>query len=70
MMNNLNTDKTQIGGATIGDHVFVGTSCVLQHGITIGNKSVLGTLAFVNKNVPENEVWFGNPATFKKKAKI
>jgi len=67
MTNNLNTTKDQIGGAHIGSNVFVGTSCVLQHGIKIGNNSVLGALSYVNKDVPENEIWFGNPAKYHKK---
>lgn len=67
MTNNLDTNKVQIGGAHIGKNVFVGTSCVLQHGIRIGDNSSLGALSFVNKDVPENELWFGNPARFQKK---
>lgn len=67
MTNNLNTNKEQIGGADIGENVFVGTSCVLQHGITIGDNSALGALSFVNKDVPANELWYGNPARFQKK---
>jgi UDP-N-acetylglucosamine acyltransferase len=66
MSNNLNTEHEQIGGADIGENVFVGTGCVLQHGISIGDNSVLGSMSFVNKNVPANEIWFGNPAKFKK----
>ena len=68
MSNNLNTEHEQIGGANIGTNVFVGTGCVLQHGITIGDNSVLGSMSFINKNVPADEIWFGNPAKFQKKA--
>ena len=67
MTNNLNTEKDSIGGAHIGKHAFIGTSSVLQHGISIGDHSVIGALSFVNKDVPDHEVWFGNPATFRKK---
>lgn len=67
MTNNLDTNKAQIGGAHIGRNVFIGTSCVLQHGIIIGDNSALGALSFINKNVPANELWFGNPAQFQKK---
>lgn len=67
MSNNLNTEYEQIGGAEIGSNVFIGTGCVLQHGISIGNNSVLGSMSFVNKDVPSNEIWFGNPAKFQKK---
>jgi UDP-N-acetylglucosamine acyltransferase len=66
MSNNLNTNMLQIGGAEIGSNVFIGTNCVLQHGIKIGDNSILGSLSFVNKDVPKNEIWFGNPAKFYK----
>ena len=67
MFNNLNEDKNQIGGAKIEDNTFIGTGSVLHHGITIGKNSIIGALSFVNKNIPNNEIWFGNPAIFKKK---
>lgn len=66
MTNNLNTEHEQIGGANIGENVFIGTGCIIQHGIEIGDNTVLGSMSFVNKNVPKNEVWFGNPARFQK----
>jgi UDP-N-acetylglucosamine acyltransferase len=67
MTNNLNTDKEQIGGAQIGSNVFIGTNCVIQHGIKIGDDCVLGALSYINKDIPKNEIWFGNPAKFHKK---
>lgn len=66
MTNNLNTKKEQIGGAEIGKNVFIGTNCVIHHGITIGDNCILGALSYVNKNVPSNEVWFGNPAKYQR----
>ena len=67
MTNNLNTDKEKIGGANIGKNVFIGTSSVLQHGIKIGDNSILGALSYVNKDIPKDETWFGNPAKFHSK---
>jgi len=68
MTNNLDTGKTQIGGAHIGNDCFIGTNTVLQHGITIGDGSVTGAMSFVNKDIPNNEIWLGSPAKlFKKK---
>lgn len=67
MTNNLNTAKEQIGGAHIGKNVFIGTNCILHHGITIGENSVIGALSFANKDIPKDEIWFGNPAVFKRK---
>ena len=62
MTNNLDTGKKQIGGAHIGENCFIGTNAVLQHGITIGNDSVIGAMSFVTKNIGDGETWFGSPA--------
>ena len=67
MSNNLNTEGVQIGGADIGSNVFVGTACVLQHGVKIGDNSILGAMSYINKNIPSDEIWFGNPAKLYKK---
>jgi len=66
MTNNLDTGKKQIGGANIGSDCFVGTNSVLQHGITIGNKSIIGSMSFVTKSIPEGEIWVGSPARYMK----
>lgn len=62
MTNNLDTGNHQVGGAKVGKNCFIGTNAVLQHGITVGENVIIGSMSFLNKNVPENEVWFGNPA--------
>lgn len=38
------------------------TACVIKPGITIGMNSIIGQLSNVTKDVPDNEVWMGNPA--------
>lgn len=67
MTNNLDSGKNSIGGAHIGKNCFIGTNAVLQHGITINDGAVIGSMSFVTKDIPENEVWFGSPAVFHKK---
>ena len=67
MTNNLDTGKHQIGGAKIGKGCFIGTNTVLQHGITLGDGAVTGAMAFVNKDIPANEIWIGSPAKLYKK---
>lgn len=52
---------------TIGDDVWIGTSCVLLQGITIGQGSIIGAGSVVNKSIPEYEIWAGIPARFIKK---
>jgi len=64
MTNNLDSGKDQIGGAKVGKNCFIGTNSVLHHGIKIGDNSVTGSMAFVNKDIPDNEIWIGSPAKF------
>ncbi|MCB9689342.1 MAG: hypothetical protein H6738_03180 [Alphaproteobacteria bacterium] len=64
MTNNLDTGKTSIGGATVGTNCFIGTNTVLHHGIRIGDHAITGAMSFVNKDIPEGEIWVGNPARF------
>lgn len=35
--------------------------------VTIGQNSVVASYSFVNKDIPENEIWMGIPAKFKNK---
>ncbi len=51
----------------IGDNVWVGMNTCILPGISIGNNSIIGSGSVVTKNIPENEVWAGNPAKFIKK---
>ena len=67
MTNNLDTGQESIGGAKIGRRCFIGTNCVVQHGITIGDDVVTGSMSFVTKSIPDEEVWLGTPAKFFKK---
>lgn len=51
----------------IGDDVFIGTRCVINKGVSIGEGAVIAAGSVVCKNVPAWEVWGGNPAQFIKK---
>lgn len=51
----------------IEDNVWIGTSCIILKGVTIGSGSIIGAGSLVNKNVPPNEIWCGSPASQKKK---
>ena len=31
-------------------------------GITVGENSIVGACSFVNKNIPDNQIWVGTPA--------
>ena len=45
----------------------IGTHCTVMPNVTIGENSVIGAYSFVNKDVPDNEIWTGTPASFKSK---
>lgn len=64
-------ERTQSGyekcaPVTIGDNVWMGMNVVVLPGISIGNNSIIGAGSVVTKNVPNNEIWVGNPARFVK----
>ena len=46
----------------IGDDVFIGANALIMKGVTIGDRAIIGAAAVVTHNVPEDEIWAGNPA--------
>ena len=51
----------------IEDDVWIGTSCIILQGVTIGKGFVIGAGTVVNKSIPAYEVWARVPARFIKK---
>lgn len=39
--------------------------CMIAPGVVIGKNSVLGMGSVLTKSIPDNEVWFGNPASYR-----
>ena len=58
--------STQGGGMTspiyIDDGVFIGANCIILKGIHIGKKAIIGAGSVVTKDIPQEEIWAGNPA--------
>ncbi|MEI9958761.1 MAG: UDP-3-O-(3-hydroxymyristoyl)glucosamine N-acyltransferase [Ferruginibacter sp.] len=58
-----------IGGSTIiGERAWIAPNAALRDNIIIGKNVIVGLGAIVTKNIPDDEVWMGNPAKkFEKK---
>ena len=52
---------------TIKSGVWIGSGAIILGGVTIGENSVVGAGSVVTHDIPDNELWFGNPARFHKK---
>ena len=57
------------GSVSIGKNVWLGPNCSINNKISIGDNSFVGLGAVVQKKIPPNEIWTGNPAKFIKKNK-
>ena len=51
-----------LGRTKIGKNCMIGGYVLIKPGTTIGDKSMIGILSYVNKDVPANEFWAGIPA--------
>lgn len=50
------------GNVNVGNETFIGANSVIRQGQKIGDNVVIGAGSVVVCNIPNNEVWFGNPA--------
>ena len=55
------------GNVTIGKNCYIGAGSSIKNGLTISMQSMVGIGAVVTKNIPENQIWIGNPAKELKK---
>ena len=52
---------------SIGNDVWIGSMCFIKAGVHIGNGAVIGMGSIVTKDIPDYEIWAGNPARFIRK---
>ena len=50
------------GNVFIGTNTFIGANAVIKQGVRIGNNVVVGAGSTVLNDIPDNQVWVGNPA--------
>lgn len=62
---NKSTLKTK--PVVIQDGAFIGAHSTILKGVNIGKNAIVGAGAVVSKDIPDNEIWAGNPARFVKK---
>ena len=56
-----------LGKVKIGRGVFIGANSIICKPVTIGDGSVIAAGSVVLKDIPQMEIWGGNPARFLKK---
>jgi UDP-3-O-[3-hydroxymyristoyl] glucosamine N-acyltransferase len=54
------------GSCEIGDYCFIGMNASIKQKVKIGRNCVIGAGAVVTKDVPDNQIWAGNPAKYLK----
>ena len=64
---NMNIQDCNIADIVLENDVWVGTSCTVLKGVTIGTGSIIGAGSVVNRSIPPFEIWAGSPAKFIKK---
>ena len=63
------TRGTQKGIPQIGNNVWIGINSSIVGGINIGNNVLIAPNSYVNVNVPDYSIVFGNPAIIKRNEK-
>lgn len=54
------------GRVKIGNRTTIGLGAMIRDGVTVGSNVVIGMGANVVCNVPDNTVWYGNPASIQR----
>lgn len=66
-LNGLDWINKKTSPIVIKDNVFIGAYSFILKGVTIGENSIVGAGSVVTKDIPDNEIWAGNPAKIVRK---
>ena len=58
----LGAEDYEYAPTRIGNGVFIGPNSIIQMGVTIGDRAVVGAMSFVNRDVPAGARVLGAPA--------
>jgi len=58
----LSVEPVDYAPTKIGSGVYIGPNAVIQMGLTIGDKVIIGANSFVNRDIPTGSKAFGTPA--------
>lgn len=50
----------------VGDNTLIGANVILMPGFSIGKNCIIGASSQIRCDIPDNQVWFGNPAKYHK----
>ena len=50
------------GGCVVGDRCLIGANATILHKVVVGNDVIIAAGSVVTKDVPDGEIWAGNPA--------
>jgi acetyltransferase-like isoleucine patch superfamily enzyme len=56
------TGNVKTAPVFINDGAFIGAHSTILKGVTIGRNAIIGACSVVVKNVPDGQIWAGNPA--------
>lgn len=68
LLDTRNPDRDDIhwveGHIEICEHAFIGTGSIITGNVRIGRGAIIGAGSVVTKDIPDYEIWAGNPARF------
>mgnify|MGYP000276404965 CR=1 FL=1 len=69
-INKMPDREIKSAGIIVKTGAWIGGNSIILKGVTIGAYSIIGAGSVVSKNIPDNEIWAGNPIKFIRKVKV